>query len=453
MAKDAPGTQTVPLYNADGSISGYTTPEKAADLKSQGYGDLFSGGSAPAPSAPAPSSDPFSNPEQESGYWDDNSQVTLWDPVAGKYITKTVDQDNLFEYNPGGDKTTWGDVDGKRTLIDTSNPDWDKYGADVNVGDGNFDWTWGADQPAPSRPVLDHGIDRETGGQKLDPDWTPPPPVETLRPGGGGTGDPFDPITGGGGAPPNTVRPDIPKPPTETEIKEWEPFDSKKGGQTWNWDYFAPKQAGDGQWGGYDTDYGVFERYQPGQDSPWGMPDIEGGNENFYQQQFNNLLRDEQGYRTRARAAQMRGAESDAAKSKAIEEGTYSPDYNDMWASMGVTPNQPAEGGGGSSEWELRYGDENSTNAEIISQMMPGFNDQEKVYLNKHMDWFSAPENEGKLAGGYSGAQDFLASNPYQKDKGWTTVLGDLMGGVYGQGLSEHDFGTPYVPKGYASPI
>ncbi len=79
---------------------------------------------------------------------------------------------------------------------------------------------------------------------------------------------------------------------------------------SWDWDAFAPKRVGDGAWGGYDQDYQAFERYQPGMDSPWGMPDVRGGNEAFYQQQFVNMLRDEQGYRNRQREAQRLAQEA-----------------------------------------------------------------------------------------------------------------------------------------------
>ena len=50
---------------------------------------------------------------------------------------------------------------------------------------------------------------------------------------------------------------------------------------------------------GYDLTYG------PGQDSPWGMGG-EGGNQEFYAQQFNNLLREGQQHKNQQIAAAIR---------------------------------------------------------------------------------------------------------------------------------------------------
>ena len=74
----------------------------------------------------------------------------------------------------------------------------------------------------------------------------------------------------------------------------------------WDWAKVSDDLGGVG-WGGELPDYNVNTQYQPGQDSPWGNPEREGGNEEFYAQQFGNLLNETQDFQRRQReaAAQM----------------------------------------------------------------------------------------------------------------------------------------------------
>jgi hypothetical protein len=136
----------------------------------------------------------------------------------------------------------------------------------------------------------------------VTPTPTPTPPISpTPTPTPGDDEPPIAPVV------PNTST-DLPVPPGGP-TGPWTGT-GEQADTSWNWDAFAPKSPGDGAWGGYDQDYQAFERYQPGMDSPWGMPDVMGGNESFYQQQFVNQLRDEQGFQNRERSAQMRRQEA-----------------------------------------------------------------------------------------------------------------------------------------------
>ena len=47
----------------------------------------------------------YANPDQKSGYWDDNSKVTIWNPETGQYNTVEVDPQNVSEFAPQNDKT------------------------------------------------------------------------------------------------------------------------------------------------------------------------------------------------------------------------------------------------------------------------------------------------------------------------------------------------------------
>tara|TARA_R110000822_G_scaffold11142_2_gene41217 strand:+ start:4917 stop:5627 length:711 start_codon:yes stop_codon:yes gene_type:complete len=53
--------------------------------------------------------------------------------------------------------------------------------------------------------------------------------------------------------------------------------------------------------GGYNPNDYAFDRYVPGEESPWGAPNVSGGNKEFYRNQFMNLLSDEQNFRDRQR--------------------------------------------------------------------------------------------------------------------------------------------------------
>lgn len=180
--------------------------------------------------------------------------------------------------------------------------------ADVRNGGVNFDGTAPDGSPALGNDPVDGGP-LVIGGP--------------IGPGGGGGGT--DP--GGGGTDPGeSLDPDLNEPTDDwfwTDPVGYENAPQPDGDgsfveggpppdTSWDWNFFRDKAPGDRQWGGYDEDYQAFERYQPGMDSPWGMPNIEGGNEDFYQQQFVNALRDEQGYQNRERAAQMRRQEAEA---------------------------------------------------------------------------------------------------------------------------------------------
>ncbi len=77
------------------------------------------------------------------------------------------------------------------------------------------------------------------------------------------------------------------------------------GGQ-WNWGDWsqgAPSLEGGG---GYDPNDYAFQRYVPGQESPWGIPEIEGGNKDFYRNQFINLLQNDQNFQNQELAAAIR---------------------------------------------------------------------------------------------------------------------------------------------------
>ncbi len=277
-----------------------------------------------------------------------------------------------------------------------------------------------------------------------------------LPGGGGGVGaipppappsDPFNPPGGGGGALPPSTRPDLPQPPGgPVQVGQQPPVDT-----SWNWDAFAPKRNGDNAWGGYDQDYQAFERYQPGQESPWGMPDVRGGNKEFYQQQFANLLRDDQGYRNRARTAQ------DAAQS-AQDNPLDAPPTDWSWANGGQGLKDVTIGNGQTAPTSFSVNDTyaGQTNREVWDSMksLDAFSNRD---TNEYMDnWFA--KNPGMAdrfsfsnQGDPNSAMNAINPNTWEgmnRPGQIQDTLAQVMQNLYTPGQQ-----GATAPVGYASPI
>ena len=388
----------------------------------------------------------YANPNQTTGTWDDGSHITLFNPVTGIYDTISTDSYEGNKYRPGKGNAIWGTVGGDAgTLIRTDVEGWEDTGAKKSVGDNYFDWTWGHSNP-PSEIYIPGEGELAVGGSVVYPGQK----GETIIADNGEGPDYADPGPGGGtGTGGGTDTGGVPQAPVDTEFVPYEP--GMGADTSWNWDFFKPKAQGDNAWGGFDTDYGVFERYQPGQDSPWGMPDIRGGNKDFYQQQFNNLLRDEQGFRNRAKAAQLRAEENAANPADPLP-------LDWSWANGGEGIKDVTMGAGiglGSpTEFALnqRYGWDNTTdNSRVLSDLSGIFSDSDNVFLNKFDDNRNWLNSGNALTQSRQSAQDFIASNPYTEDKGWTAALQNIVNNVW----NPVDGGAvgPSAPPGYALPI
>jgi len=260
------------------------------------------------------------------------------------------------------------------------------YFPEGNVSNGNLSLGGaGPNQPQPTGSP-DPG----------DTDFAGGIPDIITNPDGGG--DPFAPpqVTAtpvqppvttqppGTEAPPGgNTRPDLPQPPGGPIL----PGDQTPQDTSWNWDHFVPKREGDSAWGGYDEDYQAFERYQPGMDSPWGMDNLQGGNKDFYQQQFVNLLRDEQGYQNRERQAQER-------RQDAFENPTVAPAMDWSWANSGE----------GLKDVTLGTGQTTPTSF-TPNQAYAGMNNQEVWNQMKTLDAFNDRDAAGYM-------DNFLLKNP-----------------------------------------
>ena len=366
---------------------------------------------------------------QTSGAWDNNKGWTLWNPEIGEYQSFS---------DPGSTSGVGGN--------------------DFRPGNGVTGYytnhlgkfVLGI---LPSAASLTPNIsDLNDGFTALPPSYQPPVPPPTVQP--PTVQPPVQPPTGGPptGQPPATFTPPqpgaVPPPSTDPNFyPEQPPADT-----SWDWDYFKNKNEGDNAWGGYDVDYGAFERYQPGQDTPWGMPNVEGGNDEFYQQQTANYMRDQQGFLNRQRNSQRAAYEAESNPYENWMAG--SNDWS--WANNGKGLPTVTMGGGEPppQTFKLRQGfTRDTSNLGILNSLrsLDAFSsegDQEKfqnwsqtdangVSPSDQFNW-ARQNNPNDFIQGFGA--DFGADN-----KTWLTKV---MNNLYvGSGTG------PQAPSGYANPV
>jgi len=397
--------------------------------------------------------DPANNVLQDStftGFSEDNSTVRVYNPITGQYEVRAVD--NWKEYNPAGDNTNWMYTPEGTRVLGLTPEGYEEYGNYNN--EPGFDHAWQAGYVPPDSsgggdPYLTLGPgDRESNGGTA----TQPP-----------NNQPLDPIVNE----PTNDWPEydsigyenVPAPDGDGEFDKWH-GKNKQRDTSWNWDFFRDKAGGDRQWGGYDTDYQAFERYQPGMDSPWGMPNIEGGNEDFYQQQFVNQLRDEQSFRSRQR-------ESQKTKAQALRNPYEAPSSEEMWSwayggeglpevQMGTGQNQPASysfneqfSGQNAQDIFNQLGDRsvfNSSNSSKTGRELLNnfFSNSNRAAMANEVDW-SSFNNPGEAMAAVGDTNWFQGMNR-------PNAAEDAFGALINQMYSAGRLG-PTAPVGYASPI
>lgn len=125
---------------------------------------------------------------------------------------------------------------------------------------------------------------------------------------------------------PNTIEPEEDVAPDWLDEREDIPVDWDRGQKIepeapefgpdprdmdWDWGRFGV-QTDTGGFGQYFPNYDSSARYTPGKDSPWGSDRFPGNNRDFYQNQFGNLLRQEQGFQKAQRQSAARQEEARA---------------------------------------------------------------------------------------------------------------------------------------------
>ena len=432
-AAGSPATQEeFRAFTGDGGVAGRDYDDYAASLN------------------PAPTPAPATGTQEDS--------ITLFNPVTGQYDTISSSDYEAGFYRPGHGNAIWGTVgDNAGTLIRTDVEGWEDTGATKSVGDNYYDWTWGYEEPARETYIPGEG-ELALGGSVVYPGQegetitgggTTPPPVAVLPP----TETPL---------PPDTNEPtddwfwtdpvgyeNAPQPDGDGEFVEGgPPVDT-----SWDWSFFRDRAPGERQWGGYDEDYQAFERYVPGMESPWGLPNVEGGNKDFYQQQFLNQLRDEQGYQNRERAAQMRRQEALNAEPQDISG-------EDMWSwayggqglpdvTMGTGQSQPA-----GYDLNKAFQSGQATNADILRWAAgnESFGKDQRHWYSKHLANPDAQQGMDSTYWSSAGDPNTLIGNLPTDN----TVLSrqnqrymtDLFNTLYNPGAQ-----GPMAPVNYASPV
>ena len=380
----------------------------------------------------SPNENNFALEGQTSGTWDNLKGWTLWNPEIGEFQSYSDPGSaagiGVNDFNPGNGVTGYyynhlgefvlGIMPSASTTIKLDNP--------TGEHDGYI-----ALPPSNQSPV------QPPTGQ---------PPTGQPPTGGPPTGGPPT------GQPPGTFTPtqpgEVPPPSTDPNFyPEQPPADT-----SWDWDYFKNKNEGDNAWGGYDVDYGAFERYQPGQDTPWGMPSVEGGNDEFYQQQTANYMRDQQGFLNRQRNSQRAAyeAESNPYENWMAGENDWS------WANNGKGLPTVTMGGGEPppQTFKLRQGfTRDTSNLGILNSLssLAAFSseaDQEKI-----TNWSQSDANGVNPSDQFNWARQ---NSPDDFIQGFGSSLGaenkpfltKIMNNLYvGSGTG------PQAPSGYANPV
>ena len=206
----------------------------------------------------------------------------------------------------------------------------------------------------------------------------------------------------------------------------------ESGGYNWNWEDFqagAPDMEGGG---GYDPNDYAFDRYVPGQESPWGVPDVEGGNKDFYRNQMVSLLRDEQNFRERQR-------ESDAIRQGADPLEPTPMDWS--WLEGGLPE---VRVGGGADDWRQNDGYAGLNNLQALDQLRAGGDISKSTYDWFRGNWGEDDNNASWLTGNtdYQGLSG-MGQQPWER-----AAYQDVANGLY------ENFGdNPGIAPGYAAPV
>jgi len=363
------------------------------------------------------------------GYYDRGIIDPTTNQFTAEYLENAENNGNLYEMFTGG--FGLGDNDLHRSLMSQAQAGWTTQNQAANPYDaeGNDGLTFGGGSNAgdytPSTPT-----------------FTPPPPPPQEPPPQEPPQEWEDPYQGVG---PNGPLDDPENPPAGYE-----------GGYDWNWEDFqmgAPSLDGGG---GYDPNDYAFDRYVPGQESPWGIPEAEGGNKDFYRNQFVNLLRDEQNFQKKQdNSRQQRWltdkVQSGAAKPDAISDARWAAEQERLapakmdwsWIDGGL----PEVAVSGDDNYQYNDGYAGMNNLDALTRLREDGDISKTTY-----DWFRNNWQEGEVD---PSAQNWWTGN---NDYNELSGLGNAATNKYYQevanGLYDNVGGAiDGVASGYAAPV
>lgn len=452
MATGTPGTaEWVASLNAQeladwNNFIGLSDAERnkfVADVETNvaNTGDPFAGGGQ---SAPAPSTniggvpdDAFATTGQTTGYWDDGSKVTFYDPNSGEYVTENIDPNDPFalknEFNFGhytnenGDRvygimptstysgTPGADSGGDRT--EGVDPNWvPRDIPDMNgIGTGQY--------YDPETNTIRRDLEN-VGGQRTPENTLVIPPG--VDPGqyvnnwqGSDSHDIYGNIIEGGPADPNS-RPVYERGDPWTPINPWNPTNT--GAQTGVGNISAPT-----------TPINTNNPLQGYESS---------SNKDFYQQQFQDL-----------RAQQIRNQMNQQQASQ--YQAQEAQPLGDPWANA----NLPEVFVQGAQEgWD--------PNARILDPAYAGMDNQQIMGRMKNMAMFDNEDRrwfdeymaaDNGMTGNYAWIGDIEGSRSRLADSGLDAGnqgrLTQIFDTLYQPAGNLPTPGGAVVPQGYASPI
>ena len=304
-------------------------------------------------------------------------------------------------------------------------------------------------------------IDKETA---IDMGYVPPTVAKSFEVGtpsdqppqtiGGSVGDgsSYYGPGGGGYTPPTTGGGDPFTPPPSSGGGS--PVYGGGGGGGYDWSFEggtsgAPPLAGGG---GYNPEDYNFERYVPGQESPWGVPEVEGGNKDFYRNQFMNLLREEQNFQNKEIGVGLwRQAQENNPQQAA--------DPFD-WTTVGVRPPQVAQSGEGEGAdpytWVMRNGitPGQTSNKEILAKALSSGGISQQQFDDFDQSGYPDFYNSNSWSNTTSPSQASSANIGSGTSTSRDVRINDLMNWLHTrQDLTTPVGGGPTAAPGYALPI
>ena len=396
MAKDTEEEKTVPLYKPDGTLMGYTTPEKYAQINEAVQA---------SPDFVAPDF------EYSTGFSSDNQYVKVYNPVTGQMDVIPTGGDWLA-WNPKNDNTSWGfDPDGNRVLMRTDIEGWEDYTAfnpeyegiqagyqpedtvytkrDLSLGDRpNEDGSYGKDETVEAPTTKQPGDYPTSGGGG------------STGGGGGSYGGSsgFDPTYSG---PSGTqgVAPDV-------DLGEGAPGDG----------YFDPQGFGNST----NEDFYAF------QSSAQRV------------QALRNAMREQQARKNAQEAANAPAPEPTDPWAWAGGGDQFKPiigtDMYDPNGDMIRNPNAPWEVGTSNADLLRQFSDFGVFDKYDSDRMNEWINSQDKTGST---NWSTWDANSGN-------PNPFLNGNPF---------IDDLFNAMWVNPGDIREFGQPTTPYGYASPL
>jgi len=191
----------------------------------------------------------------------------------------------------------------------------------------------------------------------------------------------------------------------------------------------------------------------PGQDSPWGVPNTPGGNQDFYRQQFSNLLSGQNAFDK----AQVTSA---MIRQQAQEAGPGAPtDMNKFWADRGVDPAQAVQGGADSPyTWNRLEGIESGMTNKAITDLLASrgvLNEAQAGIFQNHWDNPETnPEGTYWSSDRFQTPTDFNTSFGDSLSPGFLDAMTTVGNAMWTRGdLTTPPGGGPTAVPGYALPV